>query len=193
MADLLLPPALAKDARFRALAQLAERLGNVDLSPLLVYLIDDVDASALPFLADQFSVMGEDGWSLAESDEARRTLIKGAIELHRYKGTPWAVREVIRRLGFGEVELVENIARVFYDGKRRYNGWMVHGDPGLWAVYRVILLDRAITNDQAALLRATLAAFAPARCLLASLEYRGVPVRYNGAARYDGQYNHGSS
>ncbi|AOJ06395.1 phage tail protein I [Burkholderia mayonis] len=193
MADALLPPPLAKDRRFAALAQLAARLDNIDLSPILVYLIDGVDASALPYLAEQFSVMGEDGWSLAESDDARRALIKGAIELHRYKGTPWAVREVIRRLGFGEVELVENIARVSYDGKRRYNGWMVHGDPGLWAVYRVILRDRAITNDQAALLRATLAAFAPARCELASLEYREVPVRYNGAAHYDGQYNHGSS
>ncbi|WP_322080226.1 phage tail protein I [Burkholderia cenocepacia] len=192
MADLL-PPVLAKDKRFKVLAQLVERLDNVDLSPLLVYLIDGVAPSALPFLADQFSVMGEDGWNLAESDDAKRALIKGAIELHRYKGTPWAVREVIRRLGLGEVELVEGISRVHYDGKRRYNGWMVHGDLGLWAVYRVILLDRAITNDQAALLRATLDAFAPARCVLASLEYRGVPVRYNGAAHYDAQYNHGSS
>ncbi|WP_342705028.1 phage tail protein I [Burkholderia arboris] len=193
MAELLLPPALAKDPRFKAFAQLTERLDNIDLSPLLVYLIDGVDASALPFLADQFSVMGEDGWSLAQSDEAKRALIKGAIELHRYKGTPWAVREVIRRLGFGEVELVEGIGRLNYDGTRRHDGAMVYGGDGLWAAYRVILLDRAITNDQAVLLRTTLAAFAPARCVLASLEYRRVPVRYNGAAHYDGQYNHGSS
>ncbi|MCM2494534.1 phage tail protein I [Burkholderia glumae] len=193
MGDLSLPPALARDARFRAFAKLTERLDDIDLSPLLVYLIGGVDASALPFLADQFSVMGEDGWNLAESDEAKRALIKGAIELHRYKGTPWAVRDVIRRLGFGEVELIESIARVSYDGKHRYNGWMVHGDPGLWAAYRIILLDRAVTNDQAVLLRTTLAAFAPARCVLASLEYRSVPVRYNGAAHYDAQFNHGSS
>ncbi|EGP02780.1 phage tail protein, partial [Pasteurella multocida subsp. gallicida str. Anand1_poultry] len=27
-----------------------------------------------------------------------------SVELHRHKGTPWSVREVIRQLGFGEVE-----------------------------------------------------------------------------------------
>lgn len=194
MADALrLPPPLAGDERFQALGQLAARISDIDLSPLLVYLVDIAEASALPHLAEQFSLTGEDGWSLAESDDARRALIKSAIELHRHKGTPWAVREMIRRLGFGEVDLIENIGRLSYDGTRQHNGWFVHGDPSMWAVYRVILLERAITNDQAELLRSTLAGVAPARCCLASIEYQAVAVRYNQAASYDGQFNHGSS
>ena len=69
-----------------------------------------------------------------------------------------------------------------------YNGLFVHGDAAARAVYRVIL-KQPITNDQAAMLRQTLAAFAPARCHLASPEYQSVAIRYNNTAIHDGSYN----
>ncbi|GHK44447.1 phage tail fiber protein [Escherichia coli] len=163
---LQLPPPLEGDISLRTLGRLAGRLDNIDLSVLMVFLVDIVDSSALPWLGEQFSLSG-DGWELAESDDVRRMLIKAAIELHRYKGTPWSIREVIRRFGFGEVDLIEGTGRLSYDGNRSYNGLFVHGDAAAWAVYRVIL-KQPITNDQAAMLRQTLAAFAPARCHLAS-------------------------
>ncbi|MGT3393056.1 phage tail protein I [Escherichia coli] len=188
---LQLPPPLEGDISLRTLGRLAGRLDNIDLSVLMVFLVDIVDSSALPWLGEQFSLSG-DGWELAESDDVRRMLIKAAIELHRYKGTPWSIREVIRRFGFGEVDLIEGTGRLSYDGNRSYNGLFVHGDAAAWAVYRVIL-KQPITNDQAAMLRQTLAAFAPARCHLASLEYQFVAIRYNNTAIHDGSYNHGSS
>ena len=188
---LQLPPPLEGDISLRTLGRLAGRLDNIDLSVLMVFLVDIVDSSALLWLGEQFSLSG-DGWELAESDDVRRMLIKAAIELHRYKGTPWSIREVIRRFGFGEVDLIEGTGRLSYDGNRSYNGLFVHGDAAAWAVYRVIL-KQPITNDQAAMLRQTLAAFAPARCHLASLEYQSVAIRYNNTAIHDGSYNHGSS
>ncbi|EFB3081161.1 phage tail protein I [Escherichia coli] len=188
---LQLPPPLEGDISLRTLGRLAGRLDNIDLSVLMVFLVDIVDSSALPWLGEQFSLSG-DGWELAESDDVRRMLIKAAIELHRYKGTPWSIRVVIRRFGFGEVDLIEGTGRLSYDGNRSYNGLFVHGDAAAWAVYRVIL-KQPITNDQAAMLRQTLAAFAPARCHLASLEYQSVAIRYNNTAIHDGSYNHGSS
>lgn len=188
---LQLPPPLEGDISLRTLGRLAGRLDNIDLSVLMVFLVDIVDSSALPWLGEQFSLSG-DGWELAESDDVRRMLIKAAIELHRYKGTPWSIREVIRRFGFGEVDLIEGTGRLSYDDNRSYNGLFVHGDAAAWAVYRVIL-KQPITNDQAAMLRQTLAAFAPARCHLASLEYQSVAIRYNNTAIHDGSYNHGSS
>ncbi|HDS3175986.1 TPA: phage tail protein I [Escherichia coli] len=188
---LQLPPPLEGDTSLRTLGRLAGRLDNIYLSVLMVFLVDIVDSSALPWLGEQFSLSG-DGWELAESDDVRRMLIKAAIELHRYKGTPWSIREVIRRFGFGEVDLIEGTGRLSYDGNRSYNGLFVHGDAAAWAVYRVIL-KQPITNDQAAMLRQTLAAFAPARCHLASLEYQSVAIRYNNTAIHDGSYNHGSS
>ena len=188
---LQLPPPLEGDISLRTLGRLAGRLDNIDLSVLMVFLVDIVDSSALPWLGEQFSLSG-DGWELAESDDVRRMLIKAAIELHRYKGTPWSIREVIRRFGFGEVDLIEGTGRLSYDGNRSHNGLFVHGDTAGWAVYRVIL-KQPITNEQAAMLRQTLTAFAPARCHLASLEYQSVAIRYNNTAIHDGSYNHGRS
>lgn len=193
MANHQLPPALAGDERFAVLCGLLdETLEGLEINAMLVYLVDLVKPALLPNLADQFSLLDEAAWQLAESDEAKRNLVKNAAQLHRYKGTPWAVREVIRLLGFGEVTLQEGMNNRLRDGSITRNGSYVHGDPSAWALYRVVL-QRAITNDQAALLRRLLLSVAPARCRLVTLDYQSVAIRHNGVARRDGQYNHGSS
>ncbi|HBM0096108.1 TPA: phage tail protein I [Salmonella enterica subsp. enterica serovar Blitta] len=184
--DIPLAPLLARDERFRILAGLTRRMQEINLTPLLVYLVDLTEVSALPWLAEQLAITGDNGWNLAESENSRRALIKNAIELHRYKGTPWSVRQVIRNLGFGEVELREGGDRLDPAIAAKYPA-ETH-----WALYQVIL-EVTITNDQAALLRKTLEVFAPARCELASLDFTVAPIRYNDTARYDGTYNHGSS
>lgn len=98
MADaLLLPPPLAGDERFRALGRIAARISDIDLSPLLVYLVDTVNATALPHLAEQLHLLGE-GWQFARDDDERRRLLKRAVELHRYKGTRWAIQQVLETL-----------------------------------------------------------------------------------------------
>ncbi|MCG8993333.1 phage tail protein I [Laribacter hongkongensis] len=98
MADALpLPPVLAGDERFQTLGKLAARISDIDRSPVLVYLIDQVNASALPHLAEQLHLLGE-GWQFARDDDERRKLLKRAVELHRYKGTPWAIQQVLETL-----------------------------------------------------------------------------------------------
>lgn len=193
MVEQQLPPALAGDERFAQLCELlGETYAGLDLGAMAVYLIDQVKASLLPTLAEQLSMLDEAAWLLAESEDARRNLIKNAVTLHRYKGTPWAIRELIRLLGFGEVTLLEGLGGLDYDAQASFDGIRVYGDTGSWPVYRVFLAQ-PITNDQAELLRRVLRATAPARCRLASLEYTAVPIRYNQVAAFDGQYNHGSS
>lgn len=95
--DLLLPPALAGDPRMQAMGAVAQRLSHLDLQPLMVYLVDTVPATVLPHLAEQFHLLGE-GWQFARNEEERRKLIKRAIELHRHKGTKWAVQQVLETL-----------------------------------------------------------------------------------------------
>src|ERR1700730_643027 len=56
MAQLAIQPSI-NDARSRALLLLIERLGALDLTPLLVYRIASVPDSALPFLAWQFDIL----------------------------------------------------------------------------------------------------------------------------------------
>ena len=117
------------------------------------------------------------------NDHSKRSLIKAAIELHRYKGTPWSIREVLRRLGFGEIEIDEGLKARTYEHK------FVQTIPlsDKWAYY-AIRLNQPITNDQAQQLRKILRNFAPARCTLAVLDYKSVPLRYNNKASYNGSY-----
>lgn len=90
--DDLLQPSLQGDARMEALARLIARLSGLPTATPIVNLFDLVDASALASLGEQFHVMGVEGWNLAATEEARRTLLKNAVELHRHKGTPWSIR-----------------------------------------------------------------------------------------------------
>lgn len=193
MAEQQLPPALAGDERFAILCDLLdETLADLDLNAMLVYLIDLVKTPLLPVLADQFSLIDEAAWLLAESEDAKRNLIKGSAELHRYKGTPWAIREVVRRLDFGEVQIIEGLSGQLRNGSTNRDGIYWHGDPNGWAQYRV-LLQQPITNDQAATLRSALIDHAPARCRLVSLDYQAAANRHNGLIFRDGQYNRGSA
>jgi hypothetical protein len=193
MAEQRLPPVLAGDERFARLCELLnETLADLDLNAILVYLIDLVKAPLLPILADQFSLLDEAAWVLAESEDAKRNLIKGSAELHRYKGNPWAIREVVRRLGFGEIQIFEGLSGQLRNGRTRRDGIYWHGDPKGWAQYRVFL-QQPITNDQAATLRSALIDHAPARCRLVSLDYQAAANRHNGLFFRDGQYNRGSA
>ena len=102
------------------------------------------------------------------------------------------MREIIRQLGFGEVEIIEGLFDKRRDGSFIRDGTYYHGDRSKWAHYRVIL-QQAITNDQADLLRKTLRVFAPARCVLASLDYRQAALRHNGLAIRNGRFNRGTA
>lgn len=129
MADAV-PPILAQDPTFGPLAQLTERLTGLDMTRLLIYLVDLVEDDALPYLGEQFHIMGGEGWDFAADDAARRALIKSAIELHRYKGTPWAIKQALKSLGLECLTLVE------------------HPDGAHWAEFDVDIsvLDRPLTE-----------------------------------------------
>lgn len=95
----LLPSPVRRDLGMRALETVAARLSALDLTPLVMYDVDNVPGSLLPHLAEQFNVFGDAGWDLALTDEDRRTLIKGAIELHRIKGTRHSVQRALELIG----------------------------------------------------------------------------------------------
>ncbi|WP_105198587.1 phage tail protein I [Escherichia albertii] len=116
MDKLLPPPPIASDERFSTLANIAaERFAQLDLTALMIYLVDLVDASALPALAEQFHVQGLEGWLFTTDEQEKRELIKQAIELHKYKGTVWAVRRVLEILS-----LPGTIAEWFEYGGKAY-------------------------------------------------------------------------
>ena len=116
MDKLQYPIIIETSEKFTTLADLGKRLNQLDKSQIMTSFVDLVPVAFLELLAEKWSVTGYDGWLLAESVEAKRKLIKRAVELHRYKGTPWAMREIIRQLGFGEVEIIEGLFDKRRDG-----------------------------------------------------------------------------
>ncbi|WP_432712585.1 phage tail protein I [Pedobacter sp.] len=92
------------------------RLDSIQIDQLLIYIIDTVDAAALPFLAKQFDVLGYKGMRLATTEAEQREVIKRAIELKRRAGTVWAVKEALKTIGYPDAVLVEGAE----DGQ---NGW----------------------------------------------------------------------
>lgn len=113
------------------------RFDELDLSPLLIYMIDTVQASALPYLAAQFDILGYKGWRFANTEIEQRELLKRAIELHRFKGTPWSIKEAIKRAGYADATIIEGVGR-FLDGTWLLNGTVTLNGLGNWACFRVV-------------------------------------------------------
>ena len=196
MAENQIPPSI-NDTRSQALAQLAGRLGQVDLVPLLVYRIDSVPSDALPLLAWQFDILsplwqavapaitsidaltnideltdvdtlteGTPGSQTAQEQAviaAERRLIKAAIQLHRYRGTPWVIKNALATLGWKNVSIVE--------GQAKWGGTQYPASQG-WAVFRVMVQledDSQLNVDAITTATATVNFFKPARSWLDSI------------------------
>lgn len=114
-----------------------ERFTALELQTLLIYVIDTVDSRALPFLASQLNVTGLRGWTAAKTDSDRRELIKRAIELNRYAGTPYAVRAALRSVGYANAFITEGTG-AFYNGEFFYDNFINYGS-GIWATFTVLL------------------------------------------------------
>ncbi|QCU54391.1 phage tail protein I [Burkholderia pseudomallei] len=148
---------------------------------------DHCPAAFLPWLAWSLAV---DGWELAESDDARRELIKSSLAIYRKKGTPWAIREIVRRLGFGEVDIQEGRQIKRRDGSVKRDGRYLHGGSTAWAEY-IVKLRRPVTRDQGENLKRAIERYAPARSRLAWLDFSEVAIRHNGVAIRNGQFTRG--
>lgn len=173
--DVLLQPPLQGDERMAALARLIARLTALPADAPLVNLFDLVDASALASLGEQFHVMGVEGWNLAATEAARRSLLKKAIELHRYKGTPWAVEEALRATGYAGAEVREGGGLCAHDGEISHNGAGTYASGNRWAVFDVeVVLGESAGIDAAgrARIRETVNAWKNARSHLRALSWR---------------------
>lgn len=201
--DTILPDSIAIYPHLVAFDMAMKRqLDKIPLQVLLVYLVDNVPAAALPLLAAQFDVLGYKGWRLATTEQAQRDLIKRAIELHRFKGTPWAVEEALKSIGFTDIELIEHVPSMH------------------WATFRVRITNENImlTEDSITDIIAMINEYKNARSHLVDVQmilqfediinleddsadvnieiliedditFNGA-LRYDGTGMYDGTYDH---
>lgn len=68
-----------------------ERLSEINLDILNLANVDSLPVDALPHLAEQYHITGEEGWIFCQNDLEKRALLKNAIKLHKYKGTKFAI------------------------------------------------------------------------------------------------------
>ena len=201
---------------FEAINQTAKaRFESLDLSAVLMYIIDNCPESALFYLAGQFDVLGLKGWNIAQTEAERRELIKRAIELHRFKGTPFSIKEAVKSVGFDDIEIIEGVG-VDYDGEYDYDGTITYAG-GNWATFRVIIFlpnDFTIDAGNLELTRDLILEYKNARSHLVGITFRlvfndtiepnddfldlGDPITdnlpdgisYDGFGTYDGEHNY---
>ena len=131
-----------------------ERFKRLDIECVLIAIIDEVPSDALPHLAEQYHITGNEGWIQALNDTEKRNLIKTSIKMHRYKGTKYALEEIFKTLN-----IVGNVDEWFnYGGKPYY--------------FKVILniLNRQITAETEKTLRALIDEYKNERSWLESIK-----------------------
>lgn len=174
MADERLMPAGIRDASTLAFNELIDRLGTVPLDQLLIYLVDNITAEALPHLAEQFHITGLEGWTLCDTEADKRSLIKRAIWLHRKKGTPWAVKEGLKSVGFGGALIDEQIPSLRYDGAQIFSGDEEYGAGANWARFNISLdlgENRGVSATETALIRSVVDEWKNVRSHLAAIVF----------------------
>ena len=132
-----------------------ERFKKLDLDVLLVTIIDNLPSDALPHLAEQYHITGNEGWLQALSETEKRNLIKSSIKMHRYKGTKYAIEEIFKTLN-----IVGNVEEWFnYGGKPYY--------------FKVILqiFNRSINEETEEKLRALINEYKNERSWLEQIEF----------------------
>ncbi len=125
--DLLLFARLAlagPEGLIAPLARLAELAGG----------LPDLPETVLDSLAWQLHV---DGYEAARAYDDKRRMVDRSLLLHRRKGTPWAVTEALRALGYADATISEGGGICRYDGEISYNGADTYAAGNRWALFDV--------------------------------------------------------
>lgn len=106
------------------LARLAEQTGG----------LPDLPENVLDLLAWQLHV---DGYEIAQSYEDKRRMVNSSLLMHRRKGTPWAVAEALRVLGYTDARIIEGASGCRYDGEIVHDGTEAYSVGNRWACFDV--------------------------------------------------------
>lgn len=152
------------------------------------------DEKWLPWLAWENSIGDAEGWMFAETEGAKRRLIRSAYELHIHKGTPYSIKQFFRAAGFGEIKLHEGGSGKKRNGTVRYrDGFHLRGSSRRWAHYQIEFLTEPIRKNQTDTVARGIGSYAPARSILTGLKQKRGVLLHNGKALRNGQYFRGKA
>lgn len=140
---------------------ISDQFDNIDLAPIMVYLVDVVSESALPWLANQFDVDGFRGFDQCTTVSAKRELIKNAIQLHRNLGTIWGIKKACSLIGFTPKSIQENVP-------------IYAGGENVWCAFKIELTPTdliTITPDSLLMLKTFINYYKNARSILSEIYF----------------------
>ena len=170
--DNILPSSIRSAAHLAAFdAAMRDIMAGVDVGAVLIHLTQQVDASALDTLIEQWALVGEGVSVIDATQSVKRDLLVNAGIVNQRRGTIWVLRFIFSIAGIPDIEVIEanglNIAR-YYDGTWFYSGVIPYGFQWKWAEYAIkIYVDTMTTSLSDAVygtLDFILKAYAPARC-----------------------------
>lgn len=173
----------------RALASVLARISDVPVPIADLWNPARCPAPLLPWLAWTLSV---DEWDSGWPEEVQREVIAASVDIHRHKGTIWAMRRALVVAGLGDAQIIERYGVQYLDGSFDLDGSRNLAPADHWAEYRVILA-RPMTIRQAQRARAILQSTAPARCHLKAMDFTGVAHLLDGTLTLNGTYALGVS
>lgn len=167
MGDRKLIASVIADGRLGVFDEItSDQFDDIDLSPMMVYLVDCVDKSALPWLAKQFDVDGFKGFDQCTTVVQQRDLIKNAIQLHRNIGTVWGIKKACSIIGFVPKSIEENVP-------------VVPGGSNVWCAFRVELTPEdlgRIGANSLSMLKSFIGYYKNARSILVEV-YFGIDIK----------------
>jgi phage tail P2-like protein len=143
----LLPSSLLSDQNIVALCDAIQpqfsEVTQAIAQALFLPNINNLSGNILDHLAWWFNLDGDEGWTLATTDEQKRQLIVNAIEIQRYKGTKYGVVKALEPLG-----LVTSIEEWFeYGGNPYYFRLTIDGMQN-YTPDKIDLLDRYVLKNK---------------------------------------------
>lgn len=160
----------------RALAQVIGRISDVPVPVADLWSPADCPAPLLPWLAWALSV---DEWSPEWSEAQRREAIAASVEIHRHKGSMWAVRRALDVMGYGDCDITEGRASMVGGAWTVGDSAVLVGGAGHWAEYWVTV-RAPVTPAAVAAIARRLASIVPARCRLTRIDVDAVTVVVGG-------------
>lgn len=158
-----------RDDRGKAAEVLIARLSDVNQDLVMLQDPDVVPAQALTALAWGWDMLGP-LWAALSTDADRREYLKNVNDLQGKRGTPWAVKEALRILGWPNAQILDNQGALLYDGTADFNGFWYYGTGfGEWYEWGVELDltdGRGFSAEQYALVKTVAEFFAPVRSRL---------------------------
>lgn len=171
MSATLLPP--NSTLLERRIAETTAMLGELPIPLRSLWNPATIPAELLPYLAWTLSI--EEEWSFARTEQERRDLVTASIELHRYKGTPYAVRRGMQLLGFHDAEILEGLPAVHHDAEITRDGRQTFAGASRWALFRVAVdlgNQEGLDGPRIARIRRIIGYYKNARSHLYALSFR---------------------